>query len=160
MPASVQGWNWGSRQRRTCCGYANRSSTGPARFLSLTEVDVGLAGGVRHILRHLGPSDARLMVYTARRVHGPELLRMRAVSACVPPDQLVGTAAAIAAEIAAKSPLAIQAAKRSFGLTEEMPLRDGYRYEQSQTMALSTTEDSKEAQRAFAEKRVPVFKGR
>jgi enoyl-CoA hydratase/carnithine racemase len=41
-----------------------------------------------------------------------------------------------------------------------MPLRDGYRFEQSQTVALSRTEDTREAQRAFAEKRVPVFKGR
>ena len=36
----------------------------------------------------------------------------------------------------------------------------GYRYEQSQTVALSSTEDTREAQRAFAEKRKPVFKGR
>lgn len=129
-------------------------------FLALTEVDVGLAGGTRHIMRHFGPSDARLMAFTARRIPGPELLRMRVASLCVPKDRVVAEATAIAREIAAKSPLATQAAKRSFGMTEEMPLRDGYRYEQSQTMALSSTEDSKEAQRAFAEKRAPVFKGR
>ena len=129
-------------------------------FLALTEVDVGLAGGTRHVMRHFGQSDARLMAYTARRVHGPELLRMRVASLCVPRDRVVAEATAIAREIAAKSPLAVQAAKRSFAWTEEMPLRDGYRYEQSQTMALSSTEDSKEAQRAFAEKRAPVFKGR
>ncbi len=38
-------------------------------FLSMTEVDYGLAGGVRHVLRAFSPSDARLMIYTARRVH-------------------------------------------------------------------------------------------
>ncbi|WP_426956983.1 enoyl-CoA hydratase/isomerase family protein [Muricoccus radiodurans] len=129
-------------------------------FLALTEVDVGLAGGVRHILRHLGQSDARLMVYTARRLYGPELLRMRAVSACVPKEQVAEAATAIARDIAAKSPLAVEAAKRGFAMTEEMPLRDGYRYEQTQTRALASTEDSKEAQRAFAEKRKPVFQGR
>jgi len=85
---------------------------------------------------------------------------MNAVSACVPRQRLMEEAMGIAREIAAKSPLAVEAAKRSFGLTEEMPLRDGYRYEQSQTVALSRTEDTKEAQRAFAEKRKPVFKGR
>ena len=127
-------------------------------FLSMTEVDVGLAGGVRHVLRHFGQSDARKMIYTARRVPGAELLRMNVVSACVPRERLMDEALALAREIAAKSPSAVQAAKRGFNLTEEMPLRDGYRYEQSQTVMLSTTEDTKEAQRAFAEKRKPVFK--
>ena len=41
-----------------------------------------------------------------------------------------------------------------------MPLRDGYRYEQSQTAALAETEDTREAQRAFVEKRKPKFTGR
>jgi enoyl-CoA hydratase len=129
-------------------------------FLSMTEVDVGLAGGVRHVLRFFGQSDARLMIYTARRIAGPELLRMNAASVCVPRVRLMEEATAIARQIAGKVPLAVQAAKRSFNLTEEMPLRDGYRYEQSQTVALARTEDTREAQRAFAEKRVPIFKGR
>ena len=129
-------------------------------FLSMTEVDVGLAGGVRHTLRHFSPSDARLMIYTARRMAGAELFRMNAASACVPAAELLPTARAIAAEIAAKVPLAVRAAKRSFATTEEMPLRDGYRFEQGQTVALSRTEDTREAQAAFAEKRRPVFKGR
>jgi enoyl-CoA hydratase/carnithine racemase len=41
-----------------------------------------------------------------------------------------------------------------------LPLRDAYRFEQSQTVALAASEDTKEAQRAFAEKRKPVFTGR
>ena len=129
-------------------------------FLSMTEVDVGLAGGVRHVLRHFGQSDARLMVYTARRITGPELHRMNVASVCVPGSELMGTALGIAREIAAKAPLAVRAAKRSFTLTEELPLHEGYRYEQSQTVALAGTEDTQEAQRAFAEKRAPAFKGR
>jgi enoyl-CoA hydratase/carnithine racemase len=128
-------------------------------WLAMTEVDVGLAGGVRHVLRFFNQSDARLMIYTARRMAAPELYRMNVISACVPRPRLLDEALGIARDIAAKSPLAVQAAKRSFGLTEEMPLRDGYRYEQTQTVALAGTEDTKEAQRAFAEKRKPVFKG-
>ena len=70
----------------------------------MTEVDVGLAGGVRHVLRHFGQSDARRMIYTARRITGPELFRMNVVSACVPGEALMGEAMALAEEIAAKSP--------------------------------------------------------
>lgn len=129
-------------------------------FLSMTEVDYGLAGGVRHILRSFSPSDARLMIYTARRVSGSELYRMNVASVCVPKEQITAEATIIAEQIAQKVPLAVIAAKRSFGLTEEMPLRDGYRYEQTQTAALADTEDTKEALLAFKERRKPVFKGR
>ena len=129
-------------------------------FMSMTEVDFGLAGGVRHILRSFSPSDARLMIYTAKRITGPELYRMNVASACVPRERLLEEATGIARTIAQKVPLAVIAAKRSFGLTEEMPLRDGYRYEQSQTAALAETEDTQEALAAFRDKRKPVFKGR
>jgi enoyl-CoA hydratase len=129
-------------------------------YLAMTEVDVGLAGGVSHVRRFFRESDARLLIFTARRITGPELYRMGVVSACVPGEALLGAAREIAREIAGKSPLAIKAAKRSFNVTEEMPLRDGYRFEQSQTVALASSEDTKEAQRAFAEKRKPNFSGR
>ncbi|HEV7264760.1 MAG TPA: enoyl-CoA hydratase/isomerase family protein [Falsiroseomonas sp.] len=129
-------------------------------YLSMTEVDVGLAGGVKHVRRHFGESDARLMIYTARRITGPELLRMTVASACQPRDQLLPAAQQIGREIAGKVPLAVQAAKKSFQVTEYMPLHEGYRFEQSQTVALASTEDTQEAWRAFAEKRKPAFKGR
>jgi enoyl-CoA hydratase/carnithine racemase len=129
-------------------------------YMSMTEVDYGLAGGVRHVLRSFSPSDARLMIYTARRMSGADLYRMNVASVCVPRERVVAEAQAIGKTIAEKVPLAVVAAKRSFGLTEELPLRDGYRYEQSQTAALAETEDTTEALAAFREKRKPVFKGR
>lgn len=138
-----------------CCDILIASESA---YLAMTEVDVGLAGGVSHVRRFFGVSDARLLIYTARRMTGPELYRMGVVSACVPADALLQTARGIAQEIAAKSPLAVRAAKRSFNVTENMPLRDAYRFEQSQTVALASSEETKEAQRAFAEKRKPSFK--
>jgi enoyl-CoA hydratase len=138
-----------------CCDILIAADTA---YLSMTEVDVGLAGGVSHVRRFFRESDARLLIYTARRVSGIDLFRMGVVSACVPLDNLIETAQTIAREIATKSPLAVRAAKRSFNVTEGMPLRDAYRFEQSQTVALAASDDTKEALRAFAEKRRPVFK--
>lgn len=129
-------------------------------FMAFTEVDYGLAGGARHVLRSFSHSDARLMIYTAKRISGAELLRMNVASMCVPSAELMAAATDIAREIASKAPLAVEAAKRAFNLTEDMPLRDGYRYEQTQTAALADTADTKEALTAFAEKRKPVFRGR
>ena len=66
----------------------------------------------------------------------------------------------IAREIAAKSPVAIRLAKHGVNTIEEMSVRDGYRFEQDMTAELGKYEDSKEAMRAFVEKRPPVFKNR
>jgi enoyl-CoA hydratase len=66
----------------------------------------------------------------------------------------------IGREIAAKSPIAVREVKRAFNVVEEMPARDGYRFAQTVTVALSHSEDAQEAQRALVEKRKPVVKGK
>ncbi len=129
-------------------------------WISMPEVAVGLAGGVRHVLRHFSQSDARLAMFTGRRISGPELLRMNVVSACVPDAELLAAANSLASEIAKNAPLAVTAAKRSFAVSEEMSVHAGYSFEQSQTAALARSEDCAEAIAAFAEKRSPEFHGR
>lgn len=129
-------------------------------FFSMTEVDFGLAGGVRHVLRSFSPSDARLMIFTARRIPGRELHRMNVASICAPRDQVLGEARKLAEEIACKVPPAVIAAKRSFTLTEEMTLREGYRYEQSQTAALAATKETQRALVAFRKERKTASKVR
>ncbi len=128
--------------------------------VGLPEIDVGLLGGGRHTKRLFGHSLSRRMMLTGYRVDGPELYRLGVVEACVAPDQLMEAALGLAREIAGKSPVAIKLAKHALNTIEEMTLRDGYRFEQNMTGELSKTEDSKEAMRAFVEKRAPVFTGR
>jgi enoyl-CoA hydratase len=128
--------------------------------LGLPEVTVGLMGGCRHAMQLFGRSRVRRMMLTGDRVDGQELYRLGVVEACVPPDQLLLTAQAMARRIAGFSPLATQLAKQSLNTIEQLSLRDGYRYEQEMTIQLGKTEDSKEAMAAFREKRAPVFQGR
>jgi enoyl-CoA hydratase len=129
-------------------------------YFVVPELDVGLAGGARFLLDHFGKSMARYIYFTGRRIPAAELHRLGVITACVPREKLIDEAMTIAREIAAKSPVAVREVKRAFNVVEEMPTRDGYRFEQTVTVALSHTEDAKEAQRAFVEKRKPVFKGR
>jgi enoyl-CoA hydratase/carnithine racemase len=128
--------------------------------LGLPEVDVGLLGGCRHAMRLFSHSRLRRMALTGYRVGGPELYRLGIVEACTTPEELMATAREIAVTIASKSPVSTRMGKHTLNVIEDMSLRDGYRYEQDQTAIIGKTEDAKEAQLAFKEKRPPVFKGR
>lgn len=129
-------------------------------YVSMPEINVGLAGGVTFLQKHFSQSRARRMFYTGMQVTAQELYRLGLVEACLPAAQLLPYAMDIAREIASKSPIAVRLAKEAARMTLTMPPRDAYRYEQGNTVALSKTEDTKEAQKAFFEKRKPVFTGR
>ena len=129
-------------------------------IIALPEINVGLLGGGRHAMRLFGHSRAHRMLFTGYQVTGAEMYRLGVAECCVPANELMDAAMAIAGEIAARSPVAMRLAKHSMNAIEEMSLRDGYRFEQNMTVELSSTEDSKEAMKAFIEKRKPVFKGR
>ncbi len=128
--------------------------------LGLPEVDVGLLGGCRHAMRLFSHSRLRRMMLTGLRVDGAELYRLGVVEACTTPEDLMPTAMALAHTIASKSPVSTRMGKHTLNVIEDMSLRDGYRYEQDMTALIGKTDDAKEAQRAFAEKRAPVFTGR
>ncbi len=129
-------------------------------WVQMPELDVGLAGGAKFLSEHFSRSTARMLFFTGRRIPAAELHRLGLIEPVVPQDQLMPTAMQMAREIAQKSPLALRQAKRSFNVVESMPYREAYRFEQTITEELSRNEDTQEAQRAFLEKRKPVFKGR
>ncbi len=127
--------------------------------VGLPEIDVGLLGGGRHAMELFGHSRLRRMMLTGYRVQAAELFRLGIVEACLPADELMSAAMEMAHAIASKAPLATRLAKRTLNAIADMSLRDGYRYEQDMTAQIAGTQDAKEAQRAFAEKRPPVFRG-
>jgi enoyl-CoA hydratase len=124
----------------------------------LPEIDIGLMGGARHVMRLFPHSLARRMILTGYRVTAAEAYRRGIIEACVPLDELMEQAMTIARQIASKSPKALSLAKRAINTVEAMPLREGYRFEQNLTVEMTKHEDSKEAMRAFLEKRPAVFK--
>lgn len=129
-------------------------------FIVMPEIDVGLSGGQRLLIETFGRSRSRLMYYTGGRVSAAELYRLGVIEACLPQAELMPEARRIADVIAEKSPHAIRSAKKTLNLVEHLPYRVAYPYEQSITAELSKLEDTREAQRAFLEKRKPQFKGK
>ena len=112
-----------------------------ARF-GTTEINVGLLGASAHLSLLVGRYKAREMFFTGEQVPAEELHRLGAVRAVVPAEELAGTARALAAELAAKSPIALRLAKESMNRVENLPLRDAYRTEQDYTARLLGFEDS------------------
>ena len=112
------------------------------------------------VLGTIGGSLVRRMLLTGYRVPAAELYRRGVIEACVPQADLMATVMETAKTIASKSPVASRIAKHSLATIEGMGIRDGYRFEQNMTAELGKTDDSREAMRAFAEKRPPVFKGK
>ncbi|WP_276662699.1 enoyl-CoA hydratase-related protein, partial [Syntrophomonas wolfei] len=62
--------------------------------------------------------------------------------------------------MAAKSPVAIKAAKRCLNYGMNVDLPSALSYEIKTWAALFSTEDQKEGMKAFLEKRKPVYQGR
>jgi enoyl-CoA hydratase/carnithine racemase len=89
-----------------------------------------------------------------------ELYRLGIVEAVTTPEELMNKAMDLAATIASKSPVSTRMGKHTLNVIEDMSLRDGYRYEQDMTAIIGKTDDAREAQAAFREKRAPVFTGR
>lgn len=129
-------------------------------YVAMPEINVGLAGGTALLQRIFGKSRARRMFYTGMKVSADELYRLGLIEASLPRDELMPYALNLAKEIAGKAPLALEYAKQAAQVTLNMPQREGYRFEQNITVALSETEDAQEAQQAFLEKRTPQYKGR
>jgi enoyl-CoA hydratase/carnithine racemase len=121
-------------------------------------------GGVLSMLAQMiGPARARELVITGRILSAEEALDWGLVSRVVPADELERTAEELAAEIATKSPLAIENAKHviNWGLWSgsDIDSRMAYELEVNSRYCL-TSHDAQEGLRAFSEKRKPRFEGR
>lgn len=124
----------------------------------LPEIDIGLMGGVSHITSMFPKNLARRMILTGYRVPAAEAYRRGIIEGVYPLEDLMDEAMKLARIIASKSPKALTLAKRAINTVNSMPLREGYRFEQNLTNEMTRHEDSKEAMRAFVEKRPAVFK--
>ncbi|MFB4163842.1 enoyl-CoA hydratase-related protein [Alteribacillus sp. JSM 102045] len=127
---------------------------------SLPEINVGVMGGAKHLSRLVPQMVVRYMHYTGEQISAREMKEYGAVLEVVSSNQLEEAAYEVARKIAKKSPIAIKMAKKSLNTIEYMDLKEGYKFEQGLSSELSGYEDSKEAVRAFFEKREPVFIGR
>lgn len=133
-----------------------------ARF-GQPEINVGLmpgAGGTQRLTRALGKAKAMEMIMLGRQMDAREAEQRGLVSRVVPPELLLDEARKVAAELAAKPPIALRLAKEAINKAYEGTLEAGVDYERKLFYFLFSTEDAHEGMAAFAEKRKATYKGR
>lgn len=117
-------------------------------------------GALYFLPRVLGPWKTRELVYTGGIVTAAEAKEMGLVYKVVPHEELQKEARSLADRLAAMPTKAIGRAKKLLSRTFEMSLSEVLDEEIAAQIALSRTEDHREAIRAFMEKRQAKFQGR
>ncbi|PPQ18519.1 enoyl-CoA hydratase [Bradyrhizobium sp. AC87j1] len=116
--------------------------------------------GLRHLVSLVGPSWARLLMYTGMRIDSAEALRIGLIERVFPVDELWGETMTIAETISQNAPLAIKAAK----ITIAQVLKDESQRDMDAIKAIGNacmdSRDFLEGRQAFMEKRKPQFQGR
>jgi crotonobetainyl-CoA hydratase len=131
----------------------------------LPEVKRGIlaaAGGAFRLPRQIPPKIAMEMLLTGRSIDAPTAHRWGLVNHVTTHDELLPTALALAAEIAANAPLSVRSSKRiAYGVPPGgHPDEDAFwELNTSEYAAVRASDDAREGPRAFAEKRAPVWTG-
>ena len=125
------------------------------------EINLGIIagmGGTQRLTRAVGKAKSMEMQLTGRFMDAVEAERAGLVARIVPAADLLDDALKTAAKIAAKSQIAVKAAKEAVNRAQETTLREGLLLERRLFHAMFATQDQKEGMAAFVEKRPANFK--
>ena len=130
--------------------------------IGLPELDLGSVpawGGTARLTRCVGRDQALDMILRAKKISGPEALRIGLVHEVVPLADLKARARELARELAAMPAIAVAGVLRCVIGAEEKTLEVSLADERRAVLATMGTKDQQEGMRAFLEKRRPVFTG-
>jgi E-phenylitaconyl-CoA hydratase len=120
---------------------------------------VPAVGGVQYLLRAIPAAHAMKLALTGDRIDAAQAHGIGLISDVFSRDGLLDEAIELARRIAANGPLAIQAVKRLAVETAHLSRREFVAASNLQWGLLRDTADRIEGRRAFAEKRVPLYRG-
>ncbi len=135
----------------------------PAATFALEEVALGLypTGNASVLLpKQIDWVHAQYLLLTAQPITAQRALDIGLINEIVAPERLMATALATADAIAANAPLAVQATRAGVRELLHLSLDEAYRRQEELGRPLRRTEDAREAQRAFLERRKPIWRRR
>jgi enoyl-CoA hydratase len=131
--------------------------------IGLPELDLGTVpawGGSARLTRCVGRDHALALILRAKKVSGPEALRIGLVGEVWPIEELFDRAHALARELADMPAIAVAAMLRCIVGAGDKPLAEGIAEERRAVLATMGTPDQREGMMAFLEKRRPRFNQR
>jgi enoyl-CoA hydratase/carnithine racemase len=135
----------------------------PHATFALEEVALGLypTGNATVLLpRQIPWVHAQELLLTARPISAERALAIGLVNEIVPGGELLKRALECADAVAGNAPLAVRETRRGVREILHLSLADAYRRQEEIGRELRKTDDAREAQRAFVEKRKPRWTGR
>ncbi len=128
--------------------------------LGLTAINVGLncVGPVVPVSKSLGRKRSLELLFYGELLSAEQAQAFGLVNRVVDDDRLDEEARSWAAELAEKSPVAVQIAKQSYYAAENMDYDRAFSFMNEAFARLCSTDDAKEGVNAFLEKRKPEWK--
>jgi enoyl-CoA hydratase len=117
-------------------------------------------GGVTALTALVGPSVTADILFSARRLDAAEALRVGLVNRVVPAADLEAEVMSLATTITQNAPLTVAAAKAAIRAAGQPADRRDLQRVHEMVEACFQSDDYREGQRAFAEKRPPRFSGK
>lgn len=141
---------------------ADLAIVGEKARIGLTAINIGLncIGPVLPVAKSIGRKKALEMLFFGELLSAGEAERMGLINRVVPEEELEREARSWAQVLAAKSPVAMQIAKKAFYSAADVEYYKAVEYMNEVFVRLCTTEDAREGVAAFREKRPAVWQGK
>ena len=153
--AAVNGWCVGGGFELALCCDIRIAST-EAMFVC-AGVNMGLMASAYRLPRLIGVSRAKAMLLTGLPHDAETAERFGLVTALHAPETLRDAALTLAARVASRAPLSVEASKRIAGRAPDLSPEDAVPLQAQELRVLRRSNDYKAAVAAFREKRDPVF---
>ncbi|MBI3966132.1 MAG: enoyl-CoA hydratase/isomerase family protein [Chloroflexi bacterium] len=133
-----------------------------AAKLSYPEINVGISMGLAAVdlVRIAGRKRANYLCFLCETLTADDAERFGLVNLVVPPSEVLATAGALAAKLAAKSPIALQLTREVIQRVADLGYRDALALARDVHVLSRSTEDCREGSAAFLAKRPPRWTGR